>query len=373
MSDVDIIVIGGGIAGASAAFALAEDHTILILEMEEHPGYHSTGRSAALYSKTYGNTIVRKLAGLSRPFLESPPEGFCDYPLLTDRGVLFLARSDQVDNLEKELLVLGSVDRIVEKVERNDLLKLLPVLQEGYAIAGIFDANAKDIDVDGLHKGYLKSMKKKGGALLTSAKVQEITPLEEGWLVKTDKDSFSCKILVNAAGAWADEIGKLAGATRLGLTPMKRTAFLFDPPRESQIENWPMVIDIEEKFYFKPDSGKLLGSPADQTASPPHDARADDLDIAIGVDRIEAAINFQIRHISHKWAGLRSFVQDRTPVVGFDPHLKNFFWLAGQGGYGIKTSPAMAACCASLIHEGCFPNLFKETGLSEAMLSPERL
>ncbi len=373
MSEIDIIVIGGGIAGASAAFKLSKDYKVLVLEMEDQAGYHTTGRSAALYTEIYGNATIRKLAKLSKPFLESPPDGFSDYQLLSERGGLLIARSDQLEHLEKELNEIRSAGGDVEKIEKEDLLKMIPALNLEYATAGLYDPHSKDIDVSGLHQGFLKTMQQQGGKLLSNARVLALKQLEDRWIVKTAEAEFSCKLLINAAGAWAEEIGALAGAKKIGLTPMKRTAFLFDAPSEFEIEHWPMVIDIGEKFYFKPDSGKLLGSPADETPVSPHDARPDDLDIALGIERLHVALNFEIKHLSHKWAGLRSFVPDRTLVAGFDPYVKKIFWLAGQGGYGIKTSPAMSVCCGALIREGRFPQYIKEMGITEEMLSPERL
>ncbi|MBF0277649.1 MAG: FAD-binding oxidoreductase [SAR324 cluster bacterium] len=372
MSDVEIIIVGGGIAGASAAYELAIDHKVLLLEMEDQAGYHSTGRSAALFTENYGNSIIRKLAKISKSFLESPPDGFSEYPLLSKRGALFIARSDQLDVLNSELQTIQSMGGEVQKIEGDELLQYIPHLNREYAVAGIYDPHSKDIDVSGLHQGFLKEAKLRGGSILMGSRVLRLRPLADGWLVETEEEEFSCKILINAAGAWAEEIGVLAGAKKIALSPMKRTAFLFDVPEDWVVQNWPIAIDMEEKFYFKPDSGKLLGSPADETPVLPQDARPDDFDIAMGIERIQAALNFEIRHLSHKWAGLRSFVPDRTPVAGFDPVVKNFFWLAGQGGYGIKTSPALAVCCGALIREGCFPKFIEEFGLSAEMLSPKR-
>ena len=372
MGDLDII-IGAGIAGASAAFELAEDHRVLLLEREAEAGYHSTGRSAALYTEIYGNAVIRKLAKLSLSFLASPPHGFSEFPLLTRRGGLFLARPDQEESLHNERACIKATGGEVEVLDESQLRSLFPALKRGYATAGLYDAQSLDIDVHGLHKGFLSAMQQKGGTLQTSCKVEALHLSKKGWRVQTEKGEFSCQILVNAAGAWAGEIGKQAGAKDIGLVPMRRTAFLFEPPADHEINSWPMVIDIDEKFYLKPDSGKFLGSPADQTPVRPQDARPQDWDIALAVGRMQAMLDFEIQRITHKWAGLRSFVADKTPVVGFDPQVKNFFWLAAQGGYGIKTSPALASCCGSLIRDGVLPEALQAVGLTEDLLSPKRL
>ncbi|MBF0277357.1 MAG: FAD-binding oxidoreductase [SAR324 cluster bacterium] len=373
MYDTDIIVVGAGIAGASAAHELSDNFKVLILEMETHAGYHTSGRSAAIYTKIYSSEACNKLANLSLGFLQSPPDEFCDFPLLKERGILHVARSDQIELLKEEKRKIESAGDSAEKVEGNDLFKLVPALESGNVTAGLYDSNTWDIDVNELHGGFLRSVKKKGGILLTETKVLDLKPLENGWLVKTNQGEYSCQTLVNAAGAWSDELAALAGCRKLGLIPKKRNAFLFNSsPEVYETEEWPFTVDISEQFYFKPDSGKLLASPADESPAIPHDARPDDLGIAMGVERLEGATSLKIRHISHKWAGLRSFFPDSVPVVGFDPNVEHFFWLAGQGGIGMLTSPAMAACCASLIREGELPGRMIEAGLSKEDLSPCR-
>lgn len=370
--DVDIIIIGGGIAGVSAGFELADDHTVLILEMESTPGYHSTGRSAAVYTELYGNALVRQLTKLSKPFFQSPPEGFSDYELLIKRPTIFIGRPNQMTLLEKELKA-NEGSGLIERKDADELIQAHPLLRKEYVAAGLLERGSSDMDVNNIHMGYLRLMKQRGGKLLTNTKAESATSTPDGWVIKTENDEFSCKWLINAAGAWAEKIGLDTGAPKIGLVPKKRTAFLFEPQEDWDVESWPMIFDIGEEFYFKPDAGKILGSPCDASPTAPHDARPDDLDVAIGVDRVQNAGKFDIRKISHKWAGLRSFVADQSPVVGSDPKLKNFFWLAGQGGYGIMTAPAMAACCASLIRTGDLPQHVKDAGVTKAMLSPDRL
>lgn len=373
MKTIDVIVVGAGIAGTSAAYELAKDYSVLLLEMESQPGYHSTGRSAALYTEAYGNSVIRSLTTNSRSFLESPPEGFCDYDILTPRPTLFIGREDQIPVVEKELHDILAIGGNVKKVVGDDLLQLHPMLRPNYAAMGLLEPDSSDIDVNALHLGFLRLLKQAGGMIETDAGVERLEAIKDGWLVKTEKETFQCRWVVNAAGAWADKVGQLAGAQKIGLIPKRRTVFTFDPPEGSQVDQWPMIFDIDEEFYFKPDSGKLLGSPCDVTPVEPQDARPEDIDIAIGVDRIQNASRMAIRKISHKWAGLRSFVADRSPVVGFDSIQPNFFWLAGQGGYGIMTSPAMARCCATLIQSGDLPEGLKAQGVQKEQLSPARL
>lgn len=371
-SEYDIIVIGAGIAGASVAYELSENFRVLLLEMEDQPGYHSTGRSAAIYTELYGNPIVRKLAALSRSFLESPPDGFSEYPLLSDRGVLFIARKDQMEKLEEADRSFKETGGQAKVIQGQELYDLLPILKEDVIEAGIYDSRSKDIDVHSLHQGFFNGMKARGGALLTQAKVVALHTDSMGWHLETEKGNFHCEMVVNAAGAWADEIGEKAGAKKRELAPLKRTALLFDPGSAWSTEKWPMTLDVEEEFYFKPESGVILASPADEELVQPQDARAGDYAIALAIDRLERATKFNISKIQHKWAGLRSFVPSRTPIAGFDDEVSGFFWLAGQGGYGIKTAPAMAKYSASLLSKKPLPEPFLSMGMDETTLSPHR-
>ena len=191
--------------------------------------------------------------------------------------------------------------------------------------------------------------------------------------MRTGGTSFAAPVVVNAAGAWADVVAELAGARPIGLQPMRRTALLVDPPEGVRIDDWPMVIDVEETFYFKPDAGLLLLSPADETPSPPCDAQPEALDVAVAIDRVQTATTLEVRRVRHRWAGLRSFVADRAPVAGWDPEAAGFFWLAGQGGYGIQTAPAMARTAAALLQNEALPGDLVDAGVDPRALSPERL
>ncbi|MBI3302213.1 MAG: FAD-binding oxidoreductase, partial [Deltaproteobacteria bacterium] len=340
MKTCDFLVIGAGIAGASVAHELAAHGRVVLLERESVPGYHSTGRSAAVLTENYGNAIIRRLTIVSRAFLENPPDGFASYPLVSPRGVLWVAREDQRETLAVTLAEAQHLVPTIQAVDSSEAKRLCPVLRKDYVAEAALEPDAMDLDVNEIHQGFLRGFKRRNGEIVTDAEVTHLARSGNGWVVHTSKDSFSTGMVINAAGAWCDEIGKLAGAQPIGLTPKRRTAFIFDGPASTSLQSWPIVVDVDEQFYFKPESGRILASPADETPVPPCDVHPEDYDIALAVDRIEKATTLSIGHIRRKWAGLRSFVQDKAPVVGMDVSLPGFFWLAGQGGYGIMTSPA---------------------------------
>ncbi len=366
----DMIVIGAGIAGASAAAEIAADGgRILLLEAESQPGYHTTGRSAALYTCVYGPPVIRALTRASGRFYNDPQSPHLEHPLLRRRGVLFVARADQREELAKlETETAGAVRRIDGETARS----MVPLLRPEYAVEALMEDSASDIDVMALHQHYLKSFRAAGGTLRTSARVTALRHDGRHWLVETADGRFAAETVVNAAGAWADEVARMAGVAPVGLVPMRRTALLVAPPDGTQADDWPVTVDAQEQFYMKPDAGKLLISPADETPSPPCDAQPDEMDVAICVDRIETAFDFSVRRIDHKWAGLRSFVADRCPVVGYDAEVPGFFWLAGQGGYGIQSSPAAARTAAALVRGRAIPADISDEGVTEQALSPRR-
>ena len=371
MDQVDIIVIGAGIAGASVAFELSRTASVLLLEREDQPGYHTTGRSAAVFAPAYGNRTIRRLTAASRPFYDDHAGGLADGPVLHPLGELLIARSDQLEALDEAEAVLSrELDRL-ERLDEEEVIDRLPALSPGYAAAALADSSAMDMDVAAIHQGYLKGFRRRGGRLLVDAEVIALKQVGTGWEVSCKTGPCRAPVVINAGGAWADKIAKLAGAGTIGLVPKRRTAFIFDP-EEAIDPDWPVVIDVDEAFYFKPESGLLLGSPADETPVPPSDIQPEELDVAIAVDRIERATGWQIRRITRRWAGLRSFVADKTPVVGFDPHLRGFFWLAGQGGYGIQTAPALARTAAAMASGEPLPDDIGATGLRSADLAPDR-
>ncbi|UOA33547.1 FAD-dependent catabolic D-arginine dehydrogenase DauA [Sulfitobacter sp. DSM 110093] len=364
----DCIVIGAGIAGASVAAELASDRRMLLLERESQPGYHTTGRSAALFTVTYGPDVIRALSRASAAFFNDPASPHLDHPLLEPRGAVFVARQDQKSSLAHTVEELGPH---VTPLTGAEIETLLPLLRKGYAAAGLRDGSAADIDVNGLHQHYLKSFRAAGGVLQTKAEVLSLRK-DEDWQVDTSQGQFHAPIIVNAAGAWADEIATMAGLAPVDLTPKRRTALTVAPPEGMLPDRWPMVVDIDEQFYLKADAGKLLISPADATPSVPCDAQPEELDVAICIDRIETAFDISLRRIESRWAGLRSFVPDGDPVAGYDPKGEGFFWLAGQGGYGIQTAPALARAAAALVRGEDIPGDIAAEGVTAAALARDR-
>lgn len=373
METADFIVIGAGIAGASAAYELASDSKVIVLERESQPGYHTTGRSAALYTEVYGNRAIRAITSASRAFFEAPPEGFTEHPLLTPRGTLLIGRDDQEASLAMALDEGRRTVDAVTMIGANELAVKVPFLKPGYAKAAVWEPDARDMDVHAIHHGFLKGLRARGGKVITDAEVMGLSSEGGDWTVETRAGGFRAPVVINAAGAWADVIARMAGARTVGLVPKRRTAFTFDVPQGTHVEGVPAVIDVDETWYIKPESGRLLGSPADETPSEPCDAQPEELDLAIAIDRIEQAMSFGIGRLHSKWAGLRSFVADKTMVAGFARKTPGFFWLAGQGGYGIQTCPGMARIAADLARGRAFPSDVADRGVDASDLSPDRL
>lgn len=368
----DIAVVGAGIAGGSVASELAPFARVVLLEREAQPGYHTTGRSAALFSETYGPPTIRALSRASARFFRTPPGGFCAGPLLAPRGVLMVARPDQEEalaRLAEEVAPHGN-GRLLDAKETRDAL---PLLRPEYVAAALLEGGASDIDVHALHHGFLRRFRGLGGTVATGHEILGLSREAGAWRIATNRGEVRAATVVNAGGAWADEVGRMAGARGIGLVPKRRTAMIVSAPAGVDPGPWPMAVDIDEQFYLKPDAGRLLVSPADETPSPPCDAQPEELDIAICIDRIERAFDLSIRRVENKWAGLRSFVADKTPVAGYDTAVDSFFWLAGQGGYGIQTAPALARCAAAMVLGRGVPDDIAAEGVTAAALSPSRL
>lgn len=368
----DAIVIGAGIAGASVAAGLSQTMQTVLVEMEAQPGYHTTGRSAAVFAPSYGPQSVRALTRASRNFLGTPPDGFAENPLLTPREILMLAREDQLEALDG-LIEMASCETSVERLVPEALRARQPLLRSGYAAAGMLDKDGQDIDVAALHQGFLRVFKARGGQLLNNAPVQALERIGNDWEVHTKIGTLTAPLVINAAGAWAEEIGQLAGAERIGLVPKQRTAMVVAEPEGFTRRDAPITIDVEEQFYLKPDAGRLLISPADETPSVPCDAQPEEIDIAICADRIMTAFDLDIRRIDNKWAGLRSFVADKEPVIGYSQVTPGFFWMAGQGGYGIQSAPAAAELATALVRGTPLPTHILDQGLDLRRIAPDRM
>lgn len=339
----DFLIIGGGIAGAGAAARLAPEASVTVLEMEDALGRHATGRSAAIFIRNYGNRTLRALNAASEPVLASP-EGIAEDSLLSPRGEMLIATEDE---LEAFRTYLDGAEGM-ETLTADEAVALFPLLRRETIAAAAIERDARDIDVDRLLQGFARLARHNGAQFVLEAPVQRITRSAGLWRVETPKGAFEAPVLINAAGAWADEIAAMARVRKVGLVPMRRSAAIVPPPDGIDITGWPLVASASESWYAKPDAGKFMVSPADEDPVEPHDAWADDMVLAEGLYRFEQAVTMPVTRVERNWAGLRSFVADRTPVVGFAPDADGFFWLAGQGGYGVQTAPALSQLTADL-------------------------
>ncbi len=368
----DFLVIGGGIAGTSAAYELAAHGSVVLLETETSVGYHSTGRSAALFTRNYGGAVVRKINAASEAFFRSPPAGFCDTSLLTPRGALSVTPPGKEESLSPVLALSEPGEEVIE-ITSQEALDMAPFLRLERIGRAVYEANVSDIDVASLLHGYNKGAKARGAEILTNQQVTAITRQQDDhWRVDTQNSSFRAPIIINAAGAWADQVGKLAGARSIGLIPKRRTAIIVEAPSGIEVSALPCV-DFTSGAYMKPEAGHLMVSPGDATPDNAKDVRPTEMDIAILVDWLETETKIKVNRLQHSWAGLRSFVADETPVLGFDPKVSGFFWLAGQGGFGIMMAPTLAMESASICISGKTSSRFTSSGLVETHLAPHRL
>lgn len=346
MSQFDVIIVGGGIAGASLGAEIAARRRTLIVEAEDHCGYHATGRSAAFYLESYGGPEVAKLSSASRDFLAAPPEDFSQTGFLHRRGDLHLT----LDELPELPPAIES--RIVE---RDELERLVPGIRPKWRRA-LLEPSCADIDVAALHGAYLRNFRKRGGVVETRARVIRADPNAGGWEVALANGSVrTCRILVNASGAWADSIARVAGAAPLGISPMRRTMVQLRVGR-SGLKDLPLVDAADGTFYFKGESDNSVWlSPHDEIPSAPCDAAPDEFDVALAIERFQQVVDWPVERVERSWAGLRTFAPDRLPVYGFDAQVPGFFWCAGQGGFGIQTSPAAAVLASALLLEEELP------------------
>lgn len=361
----DVAIVGAGIAGTGLAADLAGDFDVVILEQESRPGYHSTGRSAAIFIQNYGNAVIRGLSRASAPLFHGADRAVFPTPLLTQRGILHIA--DEAGLAAFHELVDGAEGmRVLTPAEA---LEMVPVLRPERLKAAAYEHDAQDIDVDALHQGFQRKARAGGAKLLTEAPLTQATRENGAWTIATPKATVRAKILVDAAGAWADTVAKLSGVAPLGIQPMRRSMAVLPAPDGRDVHRWPLFGDAAESWYAKPDAGRLLVSPSEEIPVDPHDAFVDDMVLAEGLFRFEEAVDWPVTRVERSWAGLRSFAPDRTPVAGFDPSAEGFFWLAGQGGYGIQTSPALSMLAGRLIRRATPP---AELEALVAPLSPAR-
>ncbi len=378
---VDIAIVGAGIAGASLSHALTQGTagapapagTVLLLEAESQPGYHSTGRSAAMFMESYGPPQVRALTRASRRFYETPPAGFAEHLLVGPRGALYVAWDDQLPALDQLQHSLQAGGSHVERLDATAARALVPVLRAEGLQAALYEADALDMDVAALHQAWLGGARRQGAALWTDARLQQAQHDGREWaLLLDDGRRAQARLLVDAAGAWADDVAARCGVAVLGIQPRRRSAFTFDAPAGLDFRGWPTVCGVAEDWYIKPDAGQLLGSPANADPVPPQDVQPEELDIALGVHAIERDTTLQIGRPRRSWAGLRSFAPDGEPVIGFDARQPAFFWLVGQGGYGIQSAAGAAALAASLLQHQPLPADLAAQGVEPSLLSPAR-
>ncbi len=344
--NVDIAVIGAGMAGATAAAFLSTDRRVALIEAEEVAGYHTTGRSAAIWIQNYGPPDVRALTRLSRSFYQAPPAGFAAVPLIRQRSVLTLASEVQMPDLQQVLSAAQGMRRVTVQQAHA----LVPALRPNYLAGAAIEQDAFDLDVAVIHQGFLRMLKTNGGVLGLRNRAGRIERRDAVWQIDTATGTtFHAPVVVNAAGAWGDLIAVLAGVAPLGLQPRRRTAAIIDPS-PFDVSDWPMIVDVAEGWYARPEARtRLMVSPADATPTHPHDVRPEEIDVAVGIDRMQQALDIPVRRVDHSWAGLRTFTPDGSLAFGWDPRVDGFFWCVGQGGYGIQTAPAAGRFVADMV------------------------
>ena len=371
---VDAVVIGGGIAGVAAAHHLATAGAqVTVLDQEPALAQHTTGRSAAMYLENYGSTPVRRLVLSSRSFLEAPPEGLTDAALLSPRPALEVGGPDDVDRLRDRARDGAALVPGIRFLTPQEAVDACPALRFEALGGAVLAPGCMDLDVMALHQAFVRGLRRAGGSARTGAPVVGIERLPGGWRVQTPGGAITAPIVVNAAGAWGDVVASMAGVAPVGLRPLHRTAFTVPAPSGVGAREWPLVHDLDEGWYFKPEGADLLCSPADETPAEPGDARPREEDVALAVDRINAATTLDVRHVRTAWAGLRTFAPDRVPVVGEDADAPGFIWVAGLGGYGIMTAPAVGMLAAATALGGALPPELADRGVDPADYSAMRL
>ena len=376
MTEADFLVIGGGVAGLSAAARLAAQGKVIVLEAEEALGYHSSGRSVTFSHYGIGDSTVRGLTSHSRAFFLNPPEGFSEQPIARTASALFVATEEMLPTLDALRAQMERFTDSISPVGEVEMRALCPVLKlgQGAIVSGVLERSGLRLDADALLQGFARAVRASGGEILTGTRIGALHPLGSSWEVESEAgDRFGGAILVNAAGAWADRIASLAGVAPLGLSPRRRTIIVVDPPPGQDPSGWPFVKTAADEFYMLPEAGRLLASPVDEVECEPCDAQPEEYDLALAAWRLEQYTTLSVARIAHRWAGLRTFTADRVPTAGFAPDAPGFFWLAGQGGYGLQTAPAMAEIAESLITGAGWPAGLSKLDVTPEQIRPERL
>jgi len=372
----DIAIIGAGMAGSAAGYALAQSRGsaegIILIERESQPGYHSTGRSAALYEPALGNATVRAFNTASGALLRSPPNGFAERPLMSRRGELTVADASQRAELDRMLALDGIAGHVIRPISAAETMAMVPILRPYLVALACHEPDVMDMDVNALHQGFLRGFAAAGGKLVCNAGIERIERTGQTWRIAAGGETLQARAVVNAAGAWADEIALLAGIAKIGLQPKRRTAAILPAPDGYDIHDWPVFGVAGEPGYFKPESGKLLVSPGDATPVDAQDVQPEELDVAILVDWYETKTTQSVRRVERRWAGLRTFAPDSAPVLGEDSGASGFWWLAGQGGYGIMMAESLGRSLSSLMNHGELPADLRALGITPADISPER-
>ncbi|HEY5722928.1 MAG TPA: FAD-binding oxidoreductase [Allosphingosinicella sp.] len=376
MDEADFLIIGGGMAGLSAASRLVGHGRTIVLEAEDALGYHSSGRSVSYSHFGIGNETVRALTAWSQTFFRDQPQGFCDTPLAVRSPSLQFADEESLDRLDAMEAAISEHGDPIVRLGPEEIRRHCPIVRTGpgAAVAGLLDPEALKLDADAMLQSYARAVRAGGGRILTGRRISALAHEGGFWIAEAESgERFAAPILVDAAGAWADRVAAMAGVRPLGLQPKRRTIIAVDPPEGMAVAAWPFVHSVRADFYMLPESGRLLASPADEVEDEPCDAAPDDYDMAYAADRLEHYCEIEVKRIVHRWAGLRSFVADRVPTAGFAPDAPGFFWLAGQGGYGLQTAPAMAAIAEALVTGGAWPAGLDELGITRDKIEPARL
>lgn len=376
MPAADFLVVGGGIAGLSAAAALARHGRVVVVEGEEALGYHSSGRSVSFSHYGIGGAAVRGLTAWSRPFFEAQPEGFSPAPVARAMPSLYFATEAMLPALAALEAGMAQFTDAIDTLAPDGLAAACPVLRtgDGGAVRGLLDRSGLKLDADALLQSYARAVRAAGSEVRLGTRIAGIDQRGDLWRLRTEAGAtLEAPVLVNAAGAWADRVAGMAGVAPLGLQPMRRTIIVVDPPAGTDARAWPFVHAAANDFYMLPEAGQLLVSPVDEVADDPCDAQPEEYDLALAAHQLETYTILKVARIAHRWAGLRSFVADRVPTAGFAPDAPGFFWLAGQGGYGLQTAPAMAAIVAGLVTGAPWPEGLTGLGVTREQILPERL